>query len=604
MEKAVNTLRVLAAETVTNANSGHSGIALGAAPIMYAIYKHMNFDPTNGAWFNRDRFVMSAGHGSALLYATLKCFGVAGLDLKAFRKFGSQLTGHPEVNESLCIDCSTGPLGQGIAMSVGIALAEKRLNKITPVVSHYTYCLVGDGCLMEGASYEACNLAGLWGLGKLIVVYDCNNITLDGTRGSADGEDTALRFRAMNWNVIDSVNGNDADAVFAAIEKAKTSTKPTIIIAKTEIGFGSKVRGTNKAHGSVLSAEEIEGLKKSWGISAPAFEIDKDVAEHFKKLAATKIGSSKKWKPSAEIKNFIQGTDRFKFNGKGIVNARDIGHNLLSQAAAQSSRVIGGSADVASSTKVFVDGAENIAYGVREFAMSSISCGLALHGFIPFCSTFFAFSDYCKPSMRIAALMDLPVIYIFTHDGLGNPPDGPTHQATEHIVAMRITPNIKVYRPSSEAEAVHAFEDAFNSKRPACIILSRGDLCNLEIKNPQNAKLNLVASGAEIGLCVKAQELLEQKGIKAKLFSVPCIEEFEKSLCGKGIPGFDRNLPCLAVELGSGASMWAMYGKCGLRGDVLSFDDFGKCGKDADVLAHLGFTAENIVARAILTLGV
>jgi transketolase len=288
MEKAVNTLRVLAAETVTNANSGHSGIALGAAPIMYAIYKHMNFDPNNGAWFNRDRFVMSAGHGSALLYATLKCFGVQGIDLKSFRKFGSQMTGHPEVNDKLCVDCSTGPLGQGIAISVGIALAAARLK-----LEHYTYCLVGDGCLMEGASYEACNLAGLWGLGKLIVVYDCNNITLDGTRGSADGEDTAMRFRAMNWNVIDVEKGNDADALYTAIEKAKGSNKPTIIIAKTEIGFGSKVRGTNKAHGSVLSTDEIQGLKKAWGISAPAFEMDKDVAEHFKKLATEKIGSSK-----------------------------------------------------------------------------------------------------------------------------------------------------------------------------------------------------------------------------------------------------------------------------------------------------------------------
>ncbi|MDR0462598.1 MAG: transketolase [Christensenellaceae bacterium] len=599
MEKAVNTLRVLAAEAISNANSGHSGIALGAAPLMYAIYKNMNFDPTDGAWFNRDRFVMSAGHGSALLYATLKCFGVKDIDLKTFRKFGSEMTGHPELNDKLCVDCSTGPLGQGIAMAVGIALAEAKLNSLyKSAVDHYTYCLVGDGCLMEGASYEACSLAGLWKLGKLIVIYDCNQVTLDGTRASADAEDTAKRFESMDWNVIDVKRGlNDAKAVDEAIQCAKGNPRPTLIIAHTSIGYGSKNVGSNKAHGSVLTVEEIADLKKKWGISASAFEVDPDVVKHFKELSVKKIGSARKWKPTPALQDFLKSR-KLTCKTKGLVNARDIGHEMLNQLATQSPKIWGGSADVASSTKMFVDGdnkdgsSKNIAYGVREFAMAAISNGLALHGYTPFCSTFFGFSDYCKPAMRITALMDLPVTYIFTHDGLGNPPDGPTHQATEHIVAMRLVPNIKLYRPSSESETALAFESVFNKGKPACIVLARGDLNKEQPQNTENPRINMLSTGSEVALCIRAQKILRDKGINANVQSIPCLDEFDAS-------DIEKKIPVLGVELGNGTSFWALFGKNNLHGDVLSFDNFGKCGKDADVLKWLGFTPENIANKAI-----
>jgi len=629
-QTAVHTLRVLAGEAISNANSGHTGIALGAAPAMYSIYNNLKFDPRDGAWFNRDRFVMSAGHGSALLYATLKCMGVPHIDLRTFRKFGSEMTGHPEVCDKLCVDCSTGPLGQGIATAVGIALAEKKLaNKYnvkgdeTPIIDHYTFCLVGDGCLMEGASYEACSLAGLWKLNKLIVVYDANEVTLDGKRGNSDIEDVTVRFIAQGWNVTNVKNGGDEYTISTRIRSAmKSKEKPTLIITHTNIGHGSKHQGSHKAHGSVLSIGELSEMRKQWGIVSDTFEIDDDIKAHFAELEKKKIAKHRKWKKAfkqyatdhpklhAELLEFIKKPYKnltCKAGGKKA-SGRDSGYDMLNQLAGQQPRIFGGSADVASTTKTYVTDAkgeltyftagnpkgDNIAYGVREFAMAAISNGLALHGFQPYCSTFLAFSDYCKPAMRMTALMNLPVTYIFTHDGLGNPPDGPTHQATEHIAALRLVPNMAVYRPADDVECAAVFEYVFEQQKPACILLSRGDLASPSGANKKNKQPRavLLSSGSEVNLCVRAQTLLGALGVFVNVVSVPCLEQLDPKT-------LDRNVPHIAVELGNGTPWWALFGKLGLHGGVISFDKFGACGKDADVMEHLGFTPEKIADRVL-----
>jgi transketolase len=627
-QAAVNTLRVLACDAIASAGSGHGGIVLGAAPIMYATYKHMKFDPLDGAWFNRDRFVLSAGHGSALLYATLKCFGFNGIDLKTFRKYGSVLTGHPELNTDIGVDAATGPLGQGVAMAVGIALAEKKLaakynTKEHQIIDHRTFCLVGDGCLMEGVSYEAANLAGLWKLNKLVVIYDCNKITLDGTRESASAEDVKERFVAAKWNVVEVKRGNDEFAIASRIRRAMTAkTAPTLIIVNTQIGFGAKNAGTNKAHGQVLSLEEVTELRRFWDLEEENFKVDPDVEEHFVTIKRKKIGLARKWNKllkeygthyPTKYEELIQFIDKpindYECTAEGkTVSGRDSGYLCLNQIAAQNPRLVGGTADLSSTTKAFISRKrgdleifshkkpknDNIAYGVREFAMGAISNGLALHGYQPYCSTFLAFSDYLKPSIRLSALMNLPVTYIFTHDGLGNAPDGATHQGNEHLTSLRLIPNMQVFRPADDFEVAGVYEYVFEGQRPSSIILSRGNLQSPSGAGAVNEKpvAILLASGAEVNLCVRAQQVLAGLGVYVNVVSVPCIEQFDFS-------SVNRELPVVAVEMGSGMAFWAVFGKFGFRGDVVSFDDFGASGKDGDVSAAIGFTSGQVADRVL-----
>jgi len=648
-QAGVNTLRALSCEAISNANSGHSGIALGAAPIMYSIYNAMKFDPSNGSWFNRDRFVMSAGHGSALLYTTLKCFGFGvdyypkkkrnkppfvSIDLKTFRSLGSHLHGHPEYNEAMGVDCSTGPLGQGLAMAVGIALGEKKLAAEfnmpdNEIIDHYTFCLAGDGCLMEGASYEACSLAGLWHLNKLIVLYDANNVTLDGFRGISDNENVKMRFKAMNWNVLEVPDGDDEYAITAKIKRAKASKdKPTIIIINTTIGFGAKNQGTSKAHGQVLTMEECKQFRQDWELLSDVFEVDPDVAEHFEKLIYKKRKNYRKWAKQlkdysfdypeyfCELEDFILKTkSKYQCFPTGETKSgRDIGHDMLNQIACQNARLFGGGADVASTTKTFVsrnDGSlhyfshddqtgENIAFGVREFAMACISNGLALHNFTPYCSTFLSFSDYCKPAMRLTAMMNLPVTYIFTHDGLGNPPDGPTHQANEHIASLRLIPNFSVFRPCDDLEVASVYEYVFEAGIPNAIILSRGDLvtaCGVDKGCVEYPRAVLLASGTEVSLCHRAQKILGACGVFVNVESVPCLEHYN---FGK----LNKSLPVLAVEMGSAMPWWAMFGRHEIRGDVVGFDRFGASGAGGDVTKELGFTPEQIADKVLNLLGI
>ena len=633
-QAAVNTLRVLGAEAISNAQSGHTGIVLSAAPLVYSVYKTMNFDPSCGSWFNRDRFVMSAGHGSALLYATLSAFGFKNpaqkrtpysklfpLDLKNFRQLGSPLAGHPELNEAMGVDCSTGPLGQGLATAVGIALAEKKLaekfNKPAfTVVDHRTFCLVGDGCLMEGVSYEACNLAAAWGLHKLIVLYDHNKITLDGKKSAADAEDVKIRFKAIGWNVLTVEDGNDEAMIQARIKRAmKFTNAPTIIICDTVIGYGSAVENSHKAHGSVLTMDEISKLRMRWDLIPKHFEMDADIREWFGQIAKKKTRNYRRWKNV--LKNYGESYSELHTHLLELVDkpnqnlicessgnaaaGRDMGHKMINHIAAQSARIIGGNADVASCTKAFLKYGDNIAYGVREFAMAAISNGLALHGYSPFCSTLLAFADYLRPAMRMSAFMKLPVTYIFSHDGFGNTQDGPTHQGLETIAAMRVIPDFDVYRPADETETAAIYEYVFETGRPAAIVLSRGDLAGSiisESRNCEDPKAILVASGTEVGLCLKAQKILGALGTFVNVISVPCLDHFIKKP-----DGLDKRVPVFAVEAGNSMPWWALYGRESLWGDVISVDEFGASGTESDIRKHFGFTPEQVADRVIKYLG-
>ena len=604
MKKAVDTLRVLSTEIITNANSGHSGIALGAAPLLYATYASMKIDPSQPNWFNRDRFVLSAGHGSALLYSTLHLFGydVTMDDLKQFRKYKSRTPGHPEICVTPGVDCSTGPLGQGVAMAVGLALAEQRLAKKFPgVVDHYTFCVAGDGCIMEGVSYEACNLAGLYKLNKLILLYDKNDVTLDGTRQAADGECVRKRFEACGWNVLETTDANCAEPILDGIAQAKTSTdKPTLIICQTTIGFGHKTENSAKAHGAVFSQGDNAELRTRFGLTGAPLTIEKSVTKHFEKLFLSKYGSAGRWQVTPELQKFIDGkAQTFAVSPQGKdMSGRDSGHIYLNQIAKQSPRVWGANADISSTTKAFVVGDDIIQCGVREFAMACICNGLALHGFTPYCSTFLAFSDYCRAAIRMTALMNLPVTYVFSHDGLGNAPDGPTHQANEHVSSLRLIPNMKVFRPCDDFETAATYKWVFESGVPACIIVGRGsvpvvsntpNLAGNVIIDSANPCAELLSTGAEVSICVAAAQMLEKSGLNVRVISIPSFELFDTRI-------LNPDLPKIAVEMGV-SDIWHKY--VGTNGRIIALNDFSHSAPQDPIMHELGFTAESI-ARMVL----
>ena len=629
VKRAVNTLRAFGVDMISNANSGHSGIALGAAPILYSAYASMKIDPNNAKWFNRDRFVLSAGHGSALLYSTLFFMGydISSADLKDFRKLGSHLSGHPELNTKIGVDCSTGPLGQGVAMAVGIALAESRLAKMfnkggLDIIDHHTFVVAGDGCLMEGVSYEACNLAGLWKLNKLIMLYDCNNVTLDGTKQSADAEDVRKRFEACGWRVLEVGEDNGVDGITSAIAQAKASEDaPTIIIVSTTIGFGDKREGTHKAHGAVLSVLETIELRERFGLVGRPFEVDNDVKKHFATLIFNNINNKKEWDKLASkyrknYPNDYRELEKF-WLGSGIglsvtaenktMSLRDAGGVMLNQVAKQSLRVYGGSADLSSTTKAFVEGAY-FPCGVREFAMASICNGLALHGFTPYCSTFLAFSDYCRPAIRMSAMMDLPVTYVFSHDGLGNAPDGPTHQGNEHVSSLRMIPNMTVLRPCDDVETAAAYKWIFENGKPVCIALGRGSVPSFSGATVEDIEKGgyvvsdcegrcsavLLSTGAEVVLCLEVQELLRKNGLGVRVVSMPSMELFDRQDAEYRAEVLGGDLPKVAVEMGCGG-LWYKY--VGADGLIISFDEFGESGSDKAVAEKIGFSAESIMKK-------
>jgi transketolase len=649
-QKTINTIRVLAAEAVQKANSGHPGLPLGSAPMAYTLWaNHMKHNPKNPTWKNRDRFVLSAGHGSALIYSLLHVFdyGLTREDLQSFRQEGSLTPGHPEYGHTIGVEMTTGPLGQGIASAVGMAMAESHLaehfNKEGyDIVDHYTYALVGDGCLMEGISYEAAGLAGTLKLGKLIVLYDSNNITIEGATDIAFTENVRARFEAQGFETFVVEDGNDADVISKALTAAKANKeKPSFIEIKTQIGYGCpKKQGKSAAHGEPLGADNIAEMRTFLEHHNEEFHVEDAVKAHiadFIKEASAKEEEwnslfaayakaypelAKEWEAwhtedTISLDIYEKYTDTTKKMATRIASFEVINHM-----ADVVPNIIGGSADLAPSTKTYMNGkgdyssedrsGRNLHFGIREHAMGAVANGIAVHGGLKtFCSTFFVFSDYMKNPMRLAALMKLPVTYVLTHDSIGVGEDGPTHQPIEQLAMLRSTPNMVTFRPADAKETVAAWEYALNSKtEPVAIVLSRQDLPFLENSgteakkgayvvagcDPKDSDIILIATGSEVQLIVNAAAELAKEGIKAAAVSMPSMDVFEnqsKEYKESVLP--TNKVKRVAVEAASSFG-WHKY--LGFEGKMISIDTFGESAPANLIFEKRGFTVANVVATA------
>ncbi|MEH7386076.1 transketolase [Bacillus sp. JJ1521] len=650
---AVTTIRTLSIDAINAANSGHPGLPMGAAPMAYALWsKHMNHNPENPKWFNRDRFVLSAGHGSSLLYSLLHLAGydVTINDLKNFRKLNSRTPGHPEFGHTSGVEATTGPLGQGIANAVGMAMAEAHLaakfnKKNYPVIDHYTYALVGDGDLMEGISYEAMSMAGHMKLGKLIALYDSNDISLDGDLNVSFSEDIKKRAESANWHYARVEDGNDLEEISKAIELAKQNPhQPSVIEVRTIIGYGSpKVAGTNKAHGAPLGLEEGKATKQAYGWDYEEdFFVPEEVKAHFNDLKSKGVDVEEQWNSlfrsyqqdypelADQLTNAIQGkvlidaNDILTFEtGKGVstrvASGEAINHYVKSVPA-----IFGGSADLSGSTMTDIKGeqmfavesygARNVYFGVREHAMGAAANGMAYHGGVkPFVSTFFVFNDYLRPSIRLAALSKLPVTYVFTHDSIAVGEDGPTHEPVEHLAALRSIPGLTVIRPTDANETASAWAYALQqTDGPVALILSRQ---NLPVYNETRANLEnvskgayvltetnsapevvLIATGSEVSLAVSAKEELEKENRSVRVVAMPSWELFEK----QSTDYKESILPSsiskrIAIE--AGISMgWERF--VGMEGRIVSIETFGASGTGPAVMKQFGFTTDNLVKIA------
>ena len=585
-EMSVNAIRVLSADAIQKANSGHPGLPLGTAPVAYELFaKHMNYNPHNPDWVNRDRFVLSGGHGSMLLYSLFHLFGIGNLSLeevKNFRQFGSLTPGHPEYGHTVGVEATTGPLGQGMAMAVGMAMAEAHLSSVFnkegfPVVDHYTYVLGGDGCMMEGISSECFSLAGTLGLSKLIVFYDSNNISIEGSTDIAFTEDVVTRFKAFGFQTIEVEDGNDLEAIGKAIEEAKADkTRPSLIKVNTLIGYGCPAKqGKASAHGEPLGVDNVAALKENinWPCKGD-FEVPKEVYDHYKELADNMAKAEDKWnelfaayvEKYPEMKelwdNYFDGydmsdlfnSDEYWTKGDKPEATRSTSGTILNMIKKAMPNLIGGSADLAPSNKTNMKDAgdfskdnyagTNLHFGVREQAMAAIGNGLALHGGLKaFVATFFVFSDYVKPMARLSALMKLPLTYVFTHDSIGVGEDGPTHEPVEQLAAFRSLPDFTVFRPCDRTETAAAWMYAVeNECGPTGLVLTRQNLPQMEGSSKDALKGGyviaesekavpdaiIIASGSEVSLAVNAKEELKKSGIDVRVVSMPSMELFDK----------------------------------------------------------------------------
>ncbi|MGI6686942.1 MAG: transketolase [Christensenellales bacterium] len=654
-EKTINTLRILSAEMVQKANSGHPGAPMGMAPMAYALWlKTMKHDPSKPGWANRDRFVLSSGHASALLYSLLHLGGYEDMSMdqiKQFRQWQSKTPGHPEYGIP-GVETTTGPLGQGIANAVGFAIAESMLaakfnQPDFPLVDHHTYVIAGDGCMMEGIASEAASLAGTLKLNKLTVLYDDNEISIEGDTDLSFREDVGKRYEAYGWNVIHVKDGNDYSQVLAALEQSKGSERPTLIVCPTIIGFGSAAKqGKASAHGEPLGTEELAKTKAAFGLSGDAFHVDDVVYAHAAECLAQGREAREKWEAlfkayetahpdlaaqwkewhsALNLDELLKDKDLLAQKEKAEATRSSSG-DMIGKLASLVPNLVGGSADLAPSNKSYIkDGGDfsaenrlgrNLRFGVREHAMAAIANGIALHGGLRvFCATFFVFSDYMKASMRLSAIMRLPVIYVLTHDSIGVGEDGETHQPIEHLAALRATPGMRVVRPCDANETAHAWLSALTSHDPTSLILTRQNLPQYTKTASGSEKggyvlipadkaqpdLILLGSGSEMSLLVEARELLKQKNIDASVVSMPCMEDFlaqPKSYQDQVLPPQVRAR--LAVEAGT-TMPW--YRFVGLDGRVLGLDHFG-ASAPADILfREYGFTADNIVKLAEEMLG-
>lgn len=648
---ALASLRGLSLDVITKANSGHPGMCLSAAPILYTLYtRHLVADPDDPKWINRDRFVLSCGHGSALLYSLLHLCGykIPMEQLKIFRQLDSLTPGHPEYGHTPGIDASAGPLGQGISQAVGMAMAETHLQAIYPegekLINHFTYCLTGDGCLEEGISQEAITFAGLHKLNKLILLYDKNDCTLDGPLSNSANENIRMRFEASHWNVLEVENGNDIEAIDNAITLAKTAKeKPTLIICHTVIGYGSSLAGTAESHGKAFTAEEVVKTKESLGVSFPAFEVPAEAYLAFKEtfLVNGKKAhdlyneQAKEYKVAhpSDYEEFISYMNNdistHLFNNAPHYEpdfkdaTRNTSNAFLNLVADEVKNLFGGSADVASSVKTKVKkfttysptnrAGCNIDFGIREFAMAGIQNGILLHGGLrTYVGSFFVFSDYMKPAIRMAAMEKIPAVYLFSHDSIAVGEDGPTHQPIEQLTMLRTIPDLTLLRPSDAIEVAASYKIAFSSiDRPTCIILSRQALKNNQgssfqgtlkggyvvSKEKEEPVLTLIATGSEVSVAVQVQAMLLSDGIDVRVVSLPSFDLFDKQ--GEEYQEkifhnpYDKRV---FIEMGKSDCLYK-YAK-----HVIGIDKFGLSAPAKDVINDFGFSPESIIEkiRAIL----
>lgn len=640
-KQMANAIRFLCAEMIEKAKSGHPGMPLGIADVATVLFsKHLKVDVKNPKWFDRDRFVLSAGHASSLLYSLFYLMGYNDIeldDLKNFRQLGAKTAGHPEYKHLDGIDTTTGPLGQGIATAVGMALAEKNISAKygSDVCNHYTYVLLGDGCLMEGISEEAISLAGHLKLNKLIALWDNNNVTIDGNVSVASSTNQICRFKANGWNVI-SIDGHNCCQIDRAIKKAKKSKKPTLIACKTTIGFGAPNKcGTPKCHGSPLGTDEIELMRKNLNWTAPAFETPKEILKDWRDAGARGNGLAKAWEKRAKAKgkefldvvarvlpkNWNKDLAKVKetaIKEKTTVATRKASNMCLEAIMPNVPSLLGGSADLAGPNMTMTKASKtitakdysgnNVEYGIREHAMGAMMNGLALHGgVIPFGGTFLVFSDYLRPSMRLASLMGLRTIYVMTHDSIGVGEDGPTHQPIEHLASFRAMPNMLTFRPCDVVETAEAWELAISQETtPSILALSRQNLPLLRESAKENMSAKgayiiagdekkrdatLIATGSEVSLAIEARNKLKDDGVEVAVVSMPCCELFD----AQGIDYQERilgNKPRIAVEAASKFG-WEKY--VGLTGDIIGMDGFGASAPGSELYKYFGITVDEVV---------
>ncbi|EKV01552.1 transketolase [Leptolyngbya sp. PCC 7375] len=652
--QCINAIRFLAIDAVEKAKSGHPGLPMGAAPMAFVLWdQFMRFNPKNPQWFNRDRFVLSAGHGCMLQYALLHLTGYDSVkieDIKNFRQWGATTPGHPENFETSGVEVTTGPLGQGVCNGVGLAIAEAhlaaRFNKPDcTLVDHYTYVILGDGCNMEGVSGEACSLAGHLGLGKLIAFYDDNHISIDGSTDIAFTEDVSKRFEAYGWHVLHVEDGNtDLEAIAKAIEKAKQVTdKPTMIKVTTTIGYGSPNKAdTSGVHGAALGGEEIALTRENLGWDHAPFEIPEDVLGRFRQAVDKGASAEAEWNQTLATYRTKYATEAAEFErmlkgelpanwadalptyapGDKAIATRKTSEATLNALAPAVPELVGGSADLAKSNNTlmkisgdFQKGAyenRNLRFGVREHGMGAICNGIALHnsGLIPYCATFLVFADYMRAAIRLSALAEAGVLYVMTHDSIALGEDGPTHQPVETVASLRAIPNLYVIRPADGNETSGAYKVAIASRKtPTLMAFSRQNLPQLEgssidsvakgayvLSDDEGADLLLIGTGSEVSLCLEAAKQLRSEGKKVRVVSMPCWELFEaqdaaykESVLPKAIT--KRLVVEAGIEMG-----WGKY--YGAEGDMISVDRFGASAPGGRIMQEFGYTVENVIARA------
>jgi len=649
----VNTVRFLSVDAVEQAHSGHPGLPLGAAAMAYVLWdRYLRHNPRNPRWFNRDRFILSAGHGSMLLYSLLHLTGydLPLSEIQRFRQWDSKAPGHPEAGMTPGVEVTTGPLGQGFGMSVGMAMAEAHLASRFPVVDHYTYVIASDGDMMEGVSSEAASLAGMLKLGKLIVLYDDNHVSLEGPTAVAFTEDVSGRFRSYGWQVLSVPDGNNLDAVDAAIRLAQAEKdRPSLLVVRTHIGYGSPKQDTFEAHGEPLGPEATRKTKEKLGWPLePAFYIPEEARAHFRKAVERGAQLESQWKSgledyrrqyhddAAQLERIVRGElpkdwaadlPWFKPDPAGLAT-RVASGKVLNAIAKRLPEVVGGSADLNPSTKTYLAGdgdfgpgdhaGRNLHFGVREHAMGTIVNGMAMHGgVIPYGATFFVFTDYMRPALRLAALMESHSIFVFTHDSIGLGEDGPTHQPVEHLTSLRAMPNMTVLRPADANETTVAWRIAVERRGPVCLVFTRQ---NLPILDPDKYPLRegvgrgayvlagdgrrpdiiLIATGSEVQLALAARERLAGQKVAARVVSMPSCELFEEQSAeyrGQVLP---KDVPKLAIEAGATLG-WYKY--VGEKGAVIGVDRFGASAPGKTVMEKLGLNIDNVVQQALQLVG-